>query len=263
MAAGKRWSKQELFIALNLYHKLRFGQMHARQPVIVDLAKRMGRSSNSLAMKLVNLASLDPTLKLRGVKGLPGASQLDRTVWEEFHENPAEAVAVSEEELRKVLEAGDHDVVEIDPKVGIRVKRAPAITEAFQTVKQRRGQDYFREMVLNNFGGRCGVTGLDIRELLIASHILPWSKHPEQRLNVRNGLALSRLLDAAFDCGLIAFDENLNLLLSPQLVRRLADNAVQHHFAPFAGIPLSLPDDAQLPDETFLKSHRKRFGFRV
>jgi putative restriction endonuclease len=84
-------------------------------------------------------------------------------------------------------------------------------------VKIRRGQDYFREAVLNNFGGRCGITQLGIRELLIASHILPWGTHASQRLNVRNDLCLSRLHDAAFDQGLITFDDNLPLELSPRL----------------------------------------------
>ena len=31
----KRWTCDELLIALNLYHKLTFGQLHARQPAIV------------------------------------------------------------------------------------------------------------------------------------------------------------------------------------------------------------------------------------
>ena len=80
MAAGKLWTRQELFVALNLYHKLTFGQLHARQPAIVALAKRLGRGANSLAMKLSNFASLDPALKLRGIKGLEDASNLDRVI---------------------------------------------------------------------------------------------------------------------------------------------------------------------------------------
>ena len=85
------------------------------------------------------------------------------------------------------------------------------------TVKLRRGQEYFRQAVINNGGGRCALTGLAVRELLIASHILPLGTHVEHRLNVRNGLSLSRLHDAAFDRGLIAFDEQFRLLLSPKL----------------------------------------------
>jgi putative restriction endonuclease len=85
MAAGRKWTRDELVVALNLYHKLTFGQLHARQPAIVALAQKLERGSNSVAMKLCNFASLDPALKLRGIKGLEGASALDRSMWNEFH----------------------------------------------------------------------------------------------------------------------------------------------------------------------------------
>ncbi len=262
MPAARRWTKNELLIALNLYHKLRFGQMHGRQPAIIDLAKKLNRNPSSLAMKLCNFASLDPALKLRGIKGLAGASNLDRAVWQEFHETPNESIPASEEELRKLFAVPSHGTIEVNPQEGIKIKKksAPEITETLATVKQRRGQDYFREAVLNNFGGRCGITGMDLRELLIASHILPWSTHPDERLNVRNGLALSRLHDAAFDCGLIGFDENLRLILSPRLKRKLSSSAIKTNFADFAGISLNLPDDAQLPAPQFLSAHRKASG---
>jgi putative restriction endonuclease len=162
MAIRKNWTRDELLIVLNIYHKLTFGQMHARQPVIVSLAKQMGRGANSVAMKLCNLASLDPALKLRGIKGLPGASALDRKVWQEFHEDLNETVPASEEALRMLFAVGASSEVEVIPKEGVKVRKLPPTgpTEAIATVKQRRGQEYFREAVLNNFGGRCGVTQL-------------------------------------------------------------------------------------------------------
>jgi putative restriction endonuclease len=45
-----RWTKDQLLVVLNLYHKLRFGQFHERQPVIIDLAKRLGRTPGAVAM---------------------------------------------------------------------------------------------------------------------------------------------------------------------------------------------------------------------
>lgn len=263
MAKGKRWTKHELLIALNVYHKLRFGQFHARQPVIIDTAKRLERTPGSLAMKLSNFASLDPALQLRGIRGLEGASNLDRSAWIEFHENPLDMVPASEEALRSIFHTADDKQLEVNPDKGVRFRKKslPEVTEATATVKQRRGQDYFRDAVLNNFGGRCGITGLDIRELLIASHILPWSKYPGERLNVRNGISLSRLHDAAFDIGLIAFDDNLQLILSHRLRKRISHEAIKSNFCEYAGIALKLPDDAQLPEAQFLSAHRKTFGF--
>jgi putative restriction endonuclease len=252
-----KWTHDELLVALNLYHKLTFGQMHARQPAIIALAEKMGRGANSLAMKLSNFASLDPALKMRGIKGLSGASALDRTVWAEFHANLPEAVPASETAFRNLFGADEMSEVEVTSKEGVRVRKIPTgPTETKATVKVRRGQEYFRQAVLNNFGGRCGVTGLAIRELLVASHILPWGKHERERLNVRNGLCLSRLHDAAFDVGLISFDENFRLKLSRQLKAALPDRTVAESFAAYEGEALQLPKDAVLPDEEFLAVHR-------
>ena len=258
MFKRKRWTRDELLIALNLYHKLTFGQLHARQPVIVALAEKLGRGANSVAMKLCNFASLDPVLKLRGIKGLAGASALDRAVWDEFHADLNEAVPASEGALRTLFGADEGSELEVLPKQGVRVRKRPlhGPTETTANVKLRRGQEYFRDAVLNNFGGRCGVTDLTVRQLLIASHILPWGTHVAERLNVRNGICLSRLHDAAFDRGLITFDDKFRLLLSPRLKAELPQRSVAENFGAYAGETLHFPDDAAPPELAFLSLHR-------
>ena len=260
MSVRKKWTRDELLVALNLYHKLTFGRLHSRNPVIIALAEKLGRGANSVAMKLCNLASLDPALKLRGIKGLPGASTLDRTMWEEFHADLNETVPASEGALRALFGADESNDLEVLPKEGVRIRKAPPLgpTETTANVKLRRGQEYFRDAVLNNFGGRCGVTGIAVRELLIASHILPWGTHVAERLNVRNGLCLSRLHDAAFDRGLIASDDDLRLILSPRLKAELPLPAVKHNFADYEKQPLHFPDDAVFPDLAFLAEHRAK-----
>lgn len=261
MFPRKNWTRDELLVALNLYHKLTFGQMHARQPVIIAFAEKMGRVANSVALKLVNFASLDPALKLRGIKGMAKTSALDREVWTEFHANLNEAAPASEQAMRVLFGADENCELEVLPKEGVRARQRPPTgpTEVAATVKQRRGQEYFREAVINNCGGRCALTGLGVRDLLIASHILPWGTHAEQRLNVRNGLSLSRLHDAAFDRGLIAFDDELRLLLSPKLKAELPQRCVAENFGAYAGAALCFPDDAVLPELAFLSAHRAKF----
>jgi putative restriction endonuclease len=255
-----RWTRDELLIALNLYHKLTFGLLHSKQPAIITLAEKFGRGSNSVAMKLCNLASLDPALKLRGIKGLEGASKLDREIWQEFYGNPNETIPASEEAVRQLLNVPDHHDLEVIPKQGFRTTKRPPMgrTDVVASVKQRRGQEYFRDAVLNNFGGCCGISQLAIRELLIASHILPWGSHEPERLNVRNGLCLSRLHDAAFDRGLIAFDDNLCLVLSQELKNELPKRAVAENFGAYESAVLQLPSDAVLPEMDFLATHRAR-----
>ena len=95
-----------------------------------------------------------------------------------------------------------------------------------------------------------------MRELLVASHILPWSDYPEERLNVRNGICLSCLHDAAFDGHLISFDERLGLVLSSRLKQAPPHSAVAESFGTYEGEPLNLPEDAVAPDLAFLAQHR-------
>jgi putative restriction endonuclease len=265
MSFRRKWTRHELLIALNLYHKLTFGQLHARQAVVVALADKLGRGSNSVAMKLCNFASLDPALKLRGIKGLAGASALDRATWEEFHADLNETVPASEAALRSLFDADIGSEFEVLPKTGIQVRKAwrEGPTETTANVKVRLGQAYFREAVINNFGGRCGVTELAVRELLIASHILPWGTHAAERLNVRNGICLSRLHDAAFDRGLITFDDKLRLVLSPRLKAELSQRTVTESFGAYAGEVLRFPDDAAAPEVAFLAEHRASVFYKT
>lgn len=264
MAVGRKWTRAELLVSLNLYHKLTFGQLHSRQPAIVALATKLGRGANSVAMKLCNFASLDPALRLRGIRGLQGASTLDKTVWEEFHDHPNELIPASEQALRDLFEVREGSELEILPTVGVRVRRRvpSGPTEVTKDVRVRRGQEYFREAVLNNFGSRCGVTQLGIRELLVASHIVPWGKDPKNRLNVRNGISLSRLHDAAFDRGLISFDDDLRLVLSPRLKKELPHRAVAENFGAYSNEQMRLPEDALFPELEFIAKHRETIFLR-
>ena len=63
-----KWTREHLLIALNLYCKLPFGKLHKGNPIIVETALKMGRTPSSLAIKLCNLAHLDPVQRARGIK---------------------------------------------------------------------------------------------------------------------------------------------------------------------------------------------------
>ena len=83
---------------------------------------------------------------------------------------------------------------------------------------QRIGQDVFRDALLDYWGGRCPLTGITELALLKASHIVSWAdSSDEQRLDVRNGLLLSALWDAAFDKGLVSFSDDGAALERPAL----------------------------------------------
>lgn len=261
----RNWTRDELLVLLNAYEKIPFGQFDQDQQVIKDIAGRMARSPGSVAMKLCNLASLDPAVKARGRKGLPGASELDRRVWKEFQEQRDSLAPKTEEAFRNLFGAAEGDDLELIKGVGVRTRKAvwqPAAptgpTAILAQVTLRRGQQFFRQVILNTFNNECCVTGIGIRDLLVASHILPWSGFPNERLDPRNGLCLSRLHDGAFDAGLITFDQEYRLVLSKALREHLSCAALQDNFQRFEGKSVRLPQTAVAPRQDFLQYHRDK-----
>ena len=95
----------------------------------------------------------------------------------------------------------------------------PQTTEAERLAVRRVGQDIFRRGLLEYWDGRCAITGLDVPDLLRASHIKPWAdcNTDAERLDVFNGLLLAPHLDAAFDAGFITIAEDGTVLLSDAL----------------------------------------------
>lgn len=95
-------------------------------------------------------------------------------------------------------------------------------TEVERFVRQRVGQNKFRDAMLDYWGGACAVTGVVIPEVLRASHAKPWSEcaTDAERLDVFNGFLLNASLDALFDRFLVSFDETGKLLIAPHLAQR-------------------------------------------
>ena len=250
------WSHDELVIACGLYFTLPFGQMHSRNPKIIEVAKLLGRTPSSLAMKLVNFASLDPTHQARGVKGLVGHSHGDENVWTEFHDNWDDMTVLSETKLQNLEAAREPAATDVSEPDAEYVSR-DVPTEAAATVRVRTMQSFFRKLVLAAYNSRCCITGNPVEELLVASHILPWSEFPQLRLNPKNGLCLAAHFDRAFDRCLITFDSEKRLVLSPVLKRYLPNPAIESEFVRREGQRLTCPDRF-LPDAEFLAYHRDR-----
>lgn len=229
--ARRSWTRDELILAMNLYCQLPFGRFHKGAPEVIRLASAIDRTPSSVAMKLSNLASLDPAHLDRGVKGLSGASQADRQVWREFHDD-WERLSSESEALRErynlVSEEGREEVFS-------DAGEFTGATDRPLTVAARCAQGFFRRSVLASYENRCCVSEVNLPQLLIASHILPWSKFPGQRVDPRNGLCLSRLHDAAFDQGLITFDEDFRLVLSSSLKEATTNSVLRTAFHGYEG----------------------------
>ncbi len=131
--------------------------------------------------------------------------------------------------------------------------------DKLKAVKQRVNQDLFRKMVLANYNGKCCLTGLNVQDVLRASHISAWATDEANRLNPENGLCLSATYDAAFDRHLISFDEDYRLILSPSLHEYTMNKAFQQQFKALEGQKISLPLHF-LPSQEFLAKHRDKMG---
>ena len=256
----RNWNRDELLLAMNLYCRLPFGRMSKGTPEIIELAAAISRTPSSVAMKLYNLASLDPAP--RGISGLTKASAADRAIWDEFHAN-WESAAIASENLYRARVAPLARSASEDPTPTRSVSeeeialRAAGPTDALRTVRVRTAQDFFRRAVFASYRATCCITGIDLPELLIASHILPWASFPSpHRINPRNGLCLSRLHDAAFDRGIITFDEEMRLMLSRDLRDNVTNSVLSTAFAQFEGRPLTLPEKF-LPERAWLGRHRE------
>ncbi len=238
----KPWTREELILAINLYCKTPFGKIHVRNPEILDLANRMGRSPGSVSYKLANFASIDPSLDR---KGASHTSKLDLEVWNTFFEN-WEAMA-SESEL--AMAALKNEIPKFDFDQAMEGQMKEVVT------KVRINQNFFRQMILASYNNTCCITGISIPDLLIASHIVPWSVDEKNRLNPMNGLCLNALHDRAFEKGFITISEDFRVIVSPQL--GIPGNTNEKHIliTNYSNTKIVLPNRF-VPDQKFLEYHR-------
>jgi putative restriction endonuclease len=114
------------------------------------------------------------------------------------------------------IEPDDVDVLhrDIEDILGDKTLNA---TERERLCTARIGQGAFRRRV-ERLWKRCPITLCRLSSLLRASHIKPWrSCSNVERLDGFNGLLLAPHVDAAFDRGLIGFDEKGTLIFSSRL----------------------------------------------
>jgi putative restriction endonuclease len=249
--ARTNWTHDELMLAFNLYCKIPFGKIHTKNPNIVGLAKILGRSPSAVAWKLANFAHLDPSLQARKVAGASHGSRLDAEVWKEFTGDWNRLAFESERLLAQKAGKKNGSAGSID---NTDWSRSGIEREAL--VRVRVNQGFFRSAVLAAYDYRCCITGLTIPDLLVASHIVPWSKDEANRVNPRNGLCLNALHDRAFDAGYLTITTKFTVKLSPA-IRTLADTSPGAQFLrKFEGYEIGLPARF-LPDPEFLKYHNR------
>ena len=239
--ARVNWTRPQTLAALHIYLQLSFGQLHQRNPKLIQLAHWIGRTPGAIALKLVNLASLDPVIVASGRSGMGNASALDRQIWDELQGNwdtVALAAAAEYEHLAQSngLQA-DQDLLE----------EAQASVDVSPLEEGRT---------------RSATVQVQNEKLVIASHIVPWSTDTKNRLNPQNGLCLSALHDRAYDQGLITVLPDFTVRVSPQLRAKPSDSYISESLLRFDRQPIRSPERFG-PIPAFLEWHARRFGFLV
>jgi putative restriction endonuclease len=244
----KLWTRDELILAINLYCKLPFGRLHKNNPDVKHLAYLLGRTEGSVAFKLVNFASLDPSLQARGIKGAANVSNLDKEIWNEFYDHWDILPYESEKLLAKFENTTVeklNDISESDiPKEGKTRE---------QLVKVRVNQSFFRSAVLAAYNNTCCITGIQQKEFLIAGHIRPWGLDEANRLNPRNGITINALHDRAFESGYLTITVDYKVKISSILLKQESETS-RRFFHDYEGKQIILPSRF-LPDINFLKYH--------
>lgn len=244
----EKWTRNELIVAFNLYCRIPFGRIHKSNPMIIELANKIGRTPSAVAMKMVNFASLDPMHQLRNVKGLQHGSKQDEDIWKEFHEDWQGLASESQravQQLSKTLE--QEEILDFSE---------PSVTEVERSVKVRLVQKFFRDTVLASYNYACTMCDLRVISMLNASHIIPWAVDRKRRADPRNGLGLCVFHDRAFDRGLISIDDKYRIIVSRKVKIRGVSALHKVGLLDVEGRQIKLPDRF-IPDNDALSYHRE------
>jgi putative restriction endonuclease len=196
-------------------------------------------------MKCCNLASLDETHQQRGVRGLQKAAQLDRQVWNEFLADP-ETICFEAEQAVDRFTGRARIAIEADALLPlVEGKEREAL------VRVRVNQRFFREMIPASYRVGCAVCRVPFAELLVASHIVPWSIDRALRMNPCNGICLCGTHDLAFERGLLLIQSDYTLRVPDRVTKAKTIESVHDWLCRYDGWSLSLPD-RWMPDPTLL-----------
>ncbi|MDR2839941.1 MAG: HNH endonuclease [Paludibacter sp.] len=243
---NSNWTKEETIIAFNVYCKIPFRSSSKTNATIIKYANIIGRSPSALNMKVGNFGRLDPELKKQGIVGLTNGSKLEEVVWNEFNGNWEKLAYESELLIAKFQNKQIEEFVDIED--------IPQGKERETIIKARVNQSFFRSAILSSYNQKCCVTGLSIPAFLVASHIIPWKKDENNRLNPHNGLCLNSIHDRAFDQGFITVTSDYKVLISKYFDDFAKEKAVADFFLKFEKQPIILPDRF-LPAKEFLDYH--------
>ncbi len=254
MEERKKWSRDEVTLALRLYYQLPSSRHDKTTKEVQELAAFLGRSVGAVVFKLGNLKSLDASDPGRG---FTNGARIDREVWEHYVDKPGQlfedARIIAERRLQDAGAASSEDRSYILDDGLEGLTRSFHEDDQLRIAKWRRGQEAFRLYLLRGYGESCCLSGMKQADFLVASHIVPWSVDAANRLNPRNGLLLNVFLDKAFDRGYMTIDAST---FAVRVSSDIKDDMVKDALLSYDGQEIRLPRNSQRwPRRDFLEYH--------
>jgi hypothetical protein len=242
----------------------------APSPQIIDTISRLAESENRTSV--IDALEMDAGRALIGYFRAPGHGLFfdpmrNHDAWVQ----PAplsKDIAESIDDYLKALEArfpaipqtdAAAEALESDP-VEVELFREKIDQKNYQvadstaTVKTRgSAQRAFAEAVKTNYGYQCAITGIETKDFLVASHIVPWSVDQSVRLDPSNGICLSLLVDRAFEKGQLLIEDDLTIRIDWGRVGN--DHALRRQLEPYDGQMLKAPVN-EAPQLQYLQRRR-------
>lgn len=204
------WSRSDIVIAYALYCITPLNQIRPTNKVIQQVSEIIPHSVASIVMRMHNFQHLDP----KGGEGLGHVAKKDIPIYEEFKHDWG-ALSIEAETLTGLA------LFDSTPLHG--AKPLSDLTDHRRVTRERV---FFKKAVLSAYDDRCYISGCTLPQMLIASHIKPYSKCRSEadRVSPDNGICLNTFYDKAFDAGLITITPTMTLHVSPLVKCHPDDN---------------------------------------
>ena len=256
MARNPDWTEDEITMACALYL-----QPRGRRVDDVRLMEAAtGRSPKSIGAKWDNLASLDYAAIGSDKSGLTHRNRLDDVVWNKFSQSPDAMFRRADELFRsRSVDAGPRleYVVREEEVLDQPLARLPPGLDRAALAKERVGQDSLRRLAIRSAQGRCCVTGISQREILVASHIKPWAEStPEERTDVHNVLCLNTFHDGLFDSHLMTVTCDMRIHYADCLAESLGEEVCESMVYRYEKVRTHRGSE---PDPLYLEIHNAEF----
>lgn len=128
-------------------------------------------------------------------------------------------ILAENEEFEKTVKS----IIDDAKKNGIKVEDLEGYISTYINARNSAVQKRFKDELMSEFNGKCALCAVNKKELLIASHILPYHKCPtvNEMIDKNNGLLLCITHDALFDKKYISFDQEGKIIISKEIDEKM------------------------------------------